>query len=129
MNNYSSSITFLYYEDYEKAITFFEKVLRLDLVMDQEWARVYKISNGSFLGMVQKKDGSLEVTNKGGALISLNAIDLDECYTHIKGFNLDYTSEVNIIESIPLRSFFFKDFEGYDFEIQEFLNIEDRKIF
>jgi predicted enzyme related to lactoylglutathione lyase len=129
MDLYSSSITFLYYDNYEKAIFFFEKVLRLSLVMDQGWARVYKVSNGSFLGMVKKEDGSIQVSNKGGALFSMNALDLEECYDHIKSFQLNYLTEINVIESIPLKSFFFKDFEGYDFEIQEFLDVKDKNRF
>ncbi len=127
--NFTSGITFLYYTDFEKAVYFFEKVLQLKLVMDQGFARVYQIQNQSYLGCVKKQEGSISSDNKGGALISINTTDVDQAYHHVTKFDLPYISERKIIESIPLKSFFFKDFEGYDFEIQEFLKEEDKNRF
>jgi len=129
VSNFSSSIIFLYYQDFTKAIFFFEKILKLDLVMDQGFARVYRAGGDSFLGCVQKREGSIESSNRGGALISLNVDNVDKEYLRFKEFDLPYISDLKIIEQIPLKSFFFKDYEGYDFEIQEFLKKEDKEMF
>ena len=65
---YSSAITFLYYEDFTYGTNFIENVLKLDLVMDQGFARVYQVNQKAFLGIVQKRD-SVEVS--GNSLLSL----------------------------------------------------------
>ena len=129
MNKYSSQITFLYYDDMEKANLFFETILGLELVMDQGFAKVYETTNNSFIGSVEKREGSIDSSNKGGALFSLTVDDVIPYYEHIKKFDLPYLSEVEVIDNIPLKSFFFKDFEGYDFEIQEFLKKSDKELF
>lgn len=129
MNRYSSGITFLYYKNFEKAKLFFEEILKLELVMDQGFAKVYKASGSSFIGCVKKGEGTINSKNQGGTLISLTTRDVDAEFERIKKYRLPYISELEIIEKIPLKSFFFKDFEGYDFEIQEFLKKEDREIF
>ena len=129
MSKYSSSISFLYYKNFEKAKLFFEEILGLDLVMDQGFAKVYRISNTSFVGCVKKTEGSIDSTNRGGSLISLCTHDVEFEYDRIKKYRLPYLSDLKEIERIPLKSFFFKDFEGYDFEIQEFLKKEDKELF
>ena len=37
--------------------------------------------------------------------------------------------EIQFFEKIPLKSFFFKDHENHDFEIQEFISPKDKLIF
>lgn len=129
MSRYSSTITFLYYSDYDKAKMFYEEVLKLEMVMDQGFATVYKINDSSFVGCVKKNDGSIDSSNKGGALISLTVDNVDERYLEFKEYDLPFISELKVIESIPLKSFFFKDYEGYDFEIQQFIKKEDKELF
>lgn len=129
MNKYSSSITFLYYKDFEKAKSFYEDILKLELVMDQGFAVVYKINDSSFVGAVASNEGSIDSSNKGGTLISLTVSNVEELYADFKDYDLPYISELKVIERIPLKSFFFKDFEGYDFEIQEFIKKEDKELF
>lgn len=129
MSHYSSAITFLYYEDYDKAKEFYEDILKLELVMDQGFAAVYKINENSFIGCVKKQEGSIDGSNKGGALISLTVDNVDELYPIFQTYNLPFISKLKVIERIPLKSFFFKDFEGYDFEIQEFIKKEDKELF
>ena len=101
----------------------------LELVMDQGFAKVYRISGSSFIGCVKKNEGSIDTKNQGGTLISLTTRDVKAEYERIKKYRLPFISELEVIQRIPLKSFFFKDFEGYDFEIQEFLKKEDRETF
>jgi catechol 2,3-dioxygenase-like lactoylglutathione lyase family enzyme len=129
MNRYSSLVTFLYYSDYEKAKSFYSDILQLELVMDQGFATVYKITDSSFVGCVKKQEGSIDSSNKGGTLISLTVPNSEELYKEFKTYNLPYLSDLKVIERIPLKSFFFKDYEGYDFEIQEFIKKEDKELF
>ena len=129
MTTYTSGITFLYYEDYDKATFFFESILKLEIALTNSFGKVYKISEGAFVGAIKKSKSSVAPSYTGGTLVSLTTSDASTAYQEIKQFELPYISKLEIIESIPLKSFFFKDFEGHDFEIQEFLKKEIQDIF
>jgi hypothetical protein len=119
---YSSAITFLYYQDFSYGITFVEKVLKLDLVMDQGFARVYQVNKKAFLGIVQKKESH---EPSGSTLFSLTTSKVEEEYQRVKQLEVHNLTEIKYFESIPLKSFFFDDLEGHKFEIQQFLKEED----
>jgi hypothetical protein len=126
---YSSSIIFRYYEDFELASKFFREVLQLEKVMDQGFARVYKINETSFIGCVKKSEGSIPLGTNDNTLVSLNTKNVDKEYDRLIEFNLPKMSKCEVIERIPLKSFFFTDYEGYDYEIQQFLKKEDLDLF
>lgn len=119
---YSSSITFLYYNDFSYGINFFENVLNLDLVMDQGFARVYQVNQKAYVGIVQKKDSS-EVS--GNTLFSLTTNNVEKEYKRVVSLDVYNLTEIKFFESIPLKSFFFDDSEGHKFEIQQFINDMD----
>jgi predicted enzyme related to lactoylglutathione lyase len=121
----SSNVTFLYYEDYNQAIPFFENTLELELVMDQGFARVYKVTESSFLGMVRK-----EHRNKANdTLYSFTVDDVQSYYDIFNTKDVHRLSKITHFKDIPLKSFFFEDFEGHHFEIQQFLKKEDKELF
>lgn len=121
--NYSSQITFLYYQDLTYGALFMKDVLGLEQVMDQGFAQVYKVSEKAFLGIV-KKDNRLDI--KEDTLISLTSKNLINDYNHIKQKEVFHLTDIKDFPQIPLQSFFFEDKEGHHFEIQEFKNIEDQ---
>ncbi|PAT02250.1 hypothetical protein CI105_02590 [Candidatus Izimaplasma bacterium ZiA1] len=123
-HDFTSSITFLYFEDYENATNFFEDTLELKMVSDKEFAKIYCIGKASYIGIVKKASGSV----KERVLISINTNNVSKTYDRLSKYDLNQT-KINIIEQIPLKSFFFKGPENYDFEIQEFINKEDKIIF
>jgi len=126
MFKYSSNITFLYYNDLEYASRFVEEVLKLKITMDQGWARVYQINKTSFLGIVSLSE---EKEYKGNTLVSFNTRNVEKEYERVSKLNVFSLTEIKYFEKIPLKSFFFKDNEGHDFEIQEFINPNDINIF
>ncbi len=124
--HYTSAVTFCYYKDFSYGINFIKDVLQLKLVMDQGFARVYQVNEKAFLGIV-KEDESNEIP--GNTLFSLTTTNVDEAYKRVKQLEVYQLSELKFFESIPLRSFFFNDREGHKFEIQQFLNAEDARMF
>lgn len=120
----TSNVTFLYYEDFDRAISFFEDILELELVMDQGFARIYKVTESSFLGMVLKENRKTE----NDTLYSFTVDDVYHYYDLYQKKNLQSLSEIKHFKNIPLKSFFFDDFEGHHFEIQEFLKKEDKEL-
>ncbi len=126
MYQYASNITFLYYNDLEYGSRFIEEVFQLTLVMDQGWAKVYQINETSFVGVVRLTE---KTEYQGNTLISFNTRDVIEEHDRVSSLDVYHLTEIKHFEDIPLNSFFFKDAEGHDFEIQQFLNPRDIKIF
>jgi hypothetical protein len=126
MFRYSSNVTFIYYNDLEYGSNFIENILELPLVMDQGFARVYQINKTSFLGIVQLKD---KIKYTGNTLVSLNTDDVRKEHTRVSKFDVKGLTKIQHMNQIPLDSFFFKDKEGHDFEIQQFLKKEDQLLF
>ena len=127
--NISSQITFLYFNDYETGCEFLESVLELEPVYDPGWAKVYRSVGDAYIGAVKAKDGSIDGSKKGGVLISLTVENVDNYYKKFKELKVTDLSEIKHFDDIGLRSFFFKGPEGYDFEIQEFLNKDLKELF
>ena len=119
---YSSAITFLYYKDFSYGVDFIEGIFKLDLVMDQGFARVYQVNEKSFLGIVQENDSS---DVPGSTLFSFTTNQVEEEYKRVRKLEVYKLSEIKHFEKIPLKSFFFDDLEGHKFEIQQFLKQED----
>ena len=55
MNEAYAAITFLSYADLEAGIRFYQTTLGLELVEDQGWAKVYRLCDGGYVGIVQSK--------------------------------------------------------------------------
>ena len=119
---YPSNITFLYYEDYAYGCDFIHSTLELELIMKQDFAQFFQLSQTSYVGVV-KSSGI--TANPGSTLISINVDDLDSAYQRMKDKSVYALTPIETIESIPLKSFFFQDKEGHRFEFQHFLKEED----
>lgn len=128
-NKFSSGITFFYYDDFTKAEYLFEQIFCLNLTMDQGFAKVYEVSNSCFVGIVKKTAGSVSGEYHGGTLFSFTTDNINAAYSSIKQTDVKELTELKYFPDIPLKSFFFKDHEGHDFEIQEFLKKEDKERF
>lgn len=122
MFKYSSNITFLYYNDLDYGSRFVEEVFELNMIMDQGWAKIYQINETSFLGIVSLSE---ETEYKGNTLVSFNTRDVIKEHVRVSNLGVTSLTEIKHFDKIPLNSFFFKDSEGHDFEIQQFLKTED----
>lgn len=127
--NITSQITFLYFNEYDQACQFFSDVLALETVYDPGWAKVWRTTGDSYIGAVKANEGSIDISKKGGTLISLTVSDVDTLHKLFKNKAVIDLSEIKFFDDIGLKSFFFKGPEGYDFEIQEFTNTDLRKLF
>jgi hypothetical protein len=126
MFRYDSGVTFIYYNDLEYGAEFIKKVLDLPLIMDQGFAKVYQINQTAFLGIVKNKD---DIKYNGNTLVSLNTTDVLKEHNRVSKLEVFNITNIQHIPSIPLDSFFFKDKEGHDFEIQQFIKEEDISVF
>ncbi|MGI6215844.1 MAG: VOC family protein [Christensenellales bacterium] len=128
--NLTSNITFLYFNDFSGAKEFFEKTLELPVAYDAGWACVYRLTDKSFLGAVDKPSGSISSNSKNNVLISLTVNNIHEAYEALKNAaGIENLSPVKQVKDIPLKSFFFTGPEGCQFEVEQFTSEALKKIF
>ena len=119
-----SGITWFYYDNFAQAAAFYEEVLGFESVVDQDWAKIYLISNGAFLGVVdaQAGKGSCTTQPESAVLLTLVVDDTNPWHAHLKEKGVSGLTEIQHREDIQIECFFFEDPGGYRLEIQTFLD-------
>lgn len=112
-------ITFLYYEDLEKATRFYEKVMGFELAIDQGWSKIYRIMNGSYIGLVDEKHGYHKASPTKPVVICLNVFDVEAWYSYLEEKGVDTLNKPTYSKELKIRAFLLLDPEGYLIEIQE----------
>jgi lactoylglutathione lyase len=124
-----SQITFLYYRDLEPVEKFYQEIMGLELVEDQGWAKIYRVSGQAFLGIVDEKRGFHKAQEKSAVLVTLAVADVSWWYDYLKLKGVKMLTEVRESEEIQVRCFFLEDPGGYAIEIEQFLKPEAARIF
>lgn len=122
--NFESQISFTYYKDLQKAVEFYEKLFGWEKTVDQDWAKIYKITNGAHLGLVDEKRGYFNWQKDKTVMITLvtsKAEEVDDWYTKLQSMNIKCLSKPHDVDELNIRCFLFEDTEGYVIEIQHFL--------
>jgi predicted enzyme related to lactoylglutathione lyase len=118
----SSQITFLYFKDLSKAGYFFEEILGLPKVVDQGFARIYRLAGGAFIGIVDEAQGYCGAPEAQNVLITLVTEDVHPWYRRIKDAGFDIDAPPAVHEKANIEGFFFQGPGGYAFEVQKFLD-------
>lgn len=126
--NLSSQVTFLYFTNMEVATRFFDEVLQLEKVYDPGWSCVWRTAAGAFVGAVDVEEGSIQVKQRGGVLVSLTVHNIEDVREHILTY-IPEVSEIKQVKELDLKSFFFTGPEGYQFEIQQFTSGDLSQLF
>lgn len=121
------SITFFYYEDIHAVASFYENVLRFELVLDQGLARIYRIASKCYFGIVDGNRGHLKHQEKSAVLLTIVAQDVEGWHRRMKEEGVKGLSEM--LRGNYCEHFFFEDPAGYAIEIQRFHNRDVAKLF
>ncbi|MEM7131648.1 MAG: VOC family protein [Chloroflexota bacterium] len=124
-----SQITFLYYDDLTPIADFYQNVIGLTLVEDQQWAKIYQVSQTSFLGIVDGERGFRKPQPESAVLCTFAVPDVMAWYDHLVAQGVKILREPNTYEEIQVQCFFFEDPGGYAVEVQCFLKPELEGIF
>ncbi|MFO7742322.1 MAG: VOC family protein [Anaerolineae bacterium] len=124
-----SQITFLYYRDLEPIERFYGEVLGLELVEDQEWAKIYAVGGKGFLGIVAGERGFHQPRDENAVLVTLVVDDVSGWYEYLRRQGVNLLTGVKEVEQIQVRAFFLRDPGGYTLEVQEFLDPEVARMF
>ena len=113
-------ITFLYYEDLEKVEEFYRDIMGFELVIDQRWAKIYKVAGRAHVGLVDGNTGYHKASPTKPVMITVVVHDVDQWYEHIQKLGVRTLTEPKDNEELGLRMFLLEDPEGYVIEIQKF---------
>ncbi|MEX0337718.1 MAG: VOC family protein [Arenibacterium sp.] len=112
------AITFFYYRDLPRAMRFYEEVLGLKPIIDQGWCKVYQVTTGAHIGLVDETRGLRKAASDKPVQFCIRVPDVDAWYAYAKAKALKGLSEPFEIEALGFRAFVFEDPEGYQIEIQ-----------
>jgi predicted enzyme related to lactoylglutathione lyase len=124
-----SQITFLYYRDLQPAAEFYQEVMGFELVEDQGWAKIYRVSDSAYLGIVDETRGFHKAQERNAVLVTLVVDDVSWWYDYLKRKGVKMLTELREVKDIQVRGFFLEDPGGYAVEVQQFLNPKVAQIF
>jgi len=115
-------ITFLYYRDLAAAMRFYENVLGLPLAIDQGWSKIYKVTDGGYVGLVDETRGSHRANDSKPVQICIRVEDVDAWHSFVATQGVEGLRAPRSNEDLKIRAFVFNDPEGYQIEIQSALD-------
>jgi len=118
----TAGITFLYYDALDDPANFYGNKLGLELVDDQQWAKIYRIRGNAYLGIVDGSRGFHHPQNSNAVLLTLVVHDVDAWHDKFVSQGVPILREIQTHDDIQVRCFFAEDPGGYAIEIQTFLN-------
>jgi predicted enzyme related to lactoylglutathione lyase len=119
-----SGIVWFYYDNLTEASTFYEQTMGFELVVDQQWAKVYRIDERAFVGVVAGEKGSFRPQDHNAVLLTIVVDEVRPWLERLRSKGASITTDVLEKEEIGVRCFFLKDPGGYAIEVQQFLDPE-----
>jgi predicted enzyme related to lactoylglutathione lyase len=113
-------ITFLYYDDLDKAEEFYRGIMGFELIVDQGWAKILKVTGKAHVGLVDGNTGYHRASPTKPVMITVVVQDVDRWYEHMRKLGIETLTEPRDNEELGLRMFLLEDPEGYIIEIQKF---------
>ena len=115
------SLVFFYYNDLETASRFYGETLGFELMLDREWVKIYRFSEGCHVGLVNGERGSHKPNPIKPVRLQIIVSDAETWFKHLKdiGVQID-REEVHEGEELHIKAFSFQDPEGYTIEICEY---------
>ena len=118
MTAFSQQVTFLLVADLAVSSHFYERLLGLQLVLDQGDCRIYRVSSTAFLGICERSDRG----DPNTVLVTLVTDEVDACHRDLVAAGVPCEKEPQLNEKYNLYHAFYRDPDGYLIEVQRFLD-------
>jgi len=124
-----STITWLYYKDLLAMQNFYQDVIGLEVVADQGWTKIFKVSDTGFLGIVDSKRGMHSFSEKKAVNVGFVIDSIEPWFEYAKKNMLFDLYEENLGVDAEARYKSFVGFcpEGYFLEFDSFYPHDDNK--
>lgn len=125
-----STITWLYYKDLLGMQNFYQDLLGLEMVADQGWTKIYKVSQTGFLGLVDEKRGMHAFTLEKAVNVGFIIDDLEGWFEYAKERKLFelYEEELGVGPEIRYKAFVGFCPENYYLEFDRFFPHDDNAL-
>lgn len=117
---FTGQVTFLYFNDVDKAAAFYGGTLGLRKTFDAGWVRIFAISPSSSVALVDAAKGAHRASEDKPvtlAIVVADRKDVDRWYEHLKSQKVSIHMPPFDAPSVNVREFRFTDPEGYSLEI------------
>ena len=118
----TGTVTFFYYDEITEAAPFYGDLLGLPLSMNEEWVKIYRVTETSSVGLVQQGHGFHEVAKDKPAMLSMVVSDVDAWFEKLKAAGATILKPLPAADadakedSAPVRGFVAQDPGGYTIE-------------
>ena len=118
----TGQVTFLYYDDLPEAERFYREVLGLSTSFELDWVKIFSLSSGSSVGLVNATRGSLRPSGVGTdkpVMVSLVVAreDVDRWHSYLKSKGVEVGEGPKVGADGRVLAFAFKDPGGYNLEV------------
>jgi len=114
---FNQQITFLYTPDLASTAAFYEKILELELALDQGSCRIYSTAPNAYVGFCERADSEIDPANVIFTLVTPN---VDQWYERLKGKGISFQKPPMFNPHYQIYHCFLRDPNGYLIEIQRF---------
>ena len=115
------TITFLYYEDIDHAERFYADALGFQKVIDVGFARVFRVSDGIHVGIVDGARGHLKASAEKPVMLSWFTGDIDAWHRRLKERGVAIEQPPREADYLHMKTMLFRDPEGYTLEVLQWL--------
>jgi len=124
MNDLSiqANLVFFYYKDLEGAQHFYEDIIGLEMVLDYGFAKLFRISQTSYIGLVDEKKGMHSADEPKTVTLSFVTEEIDDWYNYLVEKEVEMRGPLKDATRHPTRGFVAYDPEGYFLEFERFLD-------
>lgn len=117
---FSGEVTFLYFDDLDKATRFYGETLGLKKTFDAGWVRIFAISPSSSVALVDAAKGAHPASSDKPVTVAMvvsELKDVDRWYEHLKAKGVSIHMPPFDAPTVNVHEFRFTDPEGYTLEI------------
>ena len=111
---------FFYYDDVERAATFYTDTLGIDLVADYDFAKILRPAPTSYLILVDAEMGMHSTDEPKSVALALVTDELEAWYAYLQTQDVEFRSELSVDPDGPHDGFVVLDSEGYLLEFERF---------
>lgn len=119
--NIDGTITFFYYQDLARAAEFYENVLGFEKVIDIELAKVFRVHEGSHVGLVDGNIGYLKYEESKPVMLCWFSDDIEGWHRYLKEKGVPIEQPPKKQSYLEMKTMLFRDPEGYLLEILQWL--------
>jgi catechol 2,3-dioxygenase-like lactoylglutathione lyase family enzyme len=115
-----ANMVFFYYPDLEEAEKFYGHLLGFEKVLDYGFARIFRLSPSTFIGLVDETKGMHNPSEPKSVTLSFATEEIDSWYRYLSGQNVPIHRPLSDSSRIPIRGFVALDPAGYFLEFETF---------